>query len=439
MPPQNPGCFYRPSTRLADLQTALLIVVMLLMTVLTSSSYDQALASSVHEQLRPSAAPRPTEADRLQIWNVSLRLVREPYDTAFNWRTAFTRMAQYEYAPDVISVLEVPWHRRGDVSTEIENNLGAGYEFAHADAHTDPCRSSGTMTNNERRTLCGNTMIFWRTPRLTSICDPTCQVMRWRGWENSSPTADDCATNRHPNPDHIAVRLRDTEQNRVVTVASVHFPNDPTKCLAKNLKEMNDMFEADTTWRNRPLTVVAGDFNEHPDPRHDDDDEATYRLQWRREENQACWYKRFSVHHGSTDSCSLQLSGSWSFPYHDVMWVEHSDAPADICKQWTLGNEFPEGLAAADKCDEGTQPQVKKRIDFMWVRYETSDGTAITTDAKDFARAQVDAASVDQGFYDPDPAVADDEVRYSDHRALHLRVFWCSPDAVLGGFATPCS
>jgi len=389
----------------------------------------------------PSSPPRPgliqappsTNSDQVDVWNVSLRLVRSFKGSALgpnDWKKAFARMAEYEVRPDVISVLEVPWHRRGDVLDVIETKLGNAdgkeYAFVHADAGTPRCRTgSGDQPGS---TGCGNTMIVFLKERLRKICsDGKCQILRWAKIED--PGNRSCST-RSSVPDQIAVRLKDVDQDKAIVVASMHLGSgDPKECVAPNLKLMNKLIEADADFRSRPLSVVLGDFNEHSDPRSTDPDADVE--QWRRETKHACWYKRFSGNEAD-GGCSITVGRSFSFPYYDTMFVENSDEGGIFCNQWTLGNAKLGGSNTnADSCSSR-----KKRIDYLWVRYETSDGSAIKVSDMSYARTQIAAASVDQGFFDPTPDQPNsgDEVRYSDHRALHARINWCA----VSGKPTPC-
>ncbi len=387
---------------------------------------------------RTLLAGADTGANQLQFWNVSLRLVNPP-DTNWDktvWKSAFDRMAEYANRPDIISVLEVPWHRRGDVMGEIEADLGVTnaeeYKFVHTDAKSPDCK---TGTGDEDGKLaCGNTMIVFRVGRVHRVCDTSgCEPpLRWKKYEQSP---DGKCSSRAPYDDLIAVRLYDELQKKHLVVVSLHLgADDPQECVAPNLEKMNNKVEYN--YAQRPLTIVAGDFNKHPDPRYKDDSKAS---SWRREERKACWYKRFSQTHPD-GGCSLTLTQEWSFPYYDAIWVTNSSGPDDICDQWTSQNGRlggASGTAAANDCDNANENFKHKRIDYIWLRYETPDGVAIEED-KAYADAQIEVASADRGFFDPSPANQDsgDEIRYSDHRALHALIYWCSPST---NRPTPCS
>lgn len=378
------------------------------------------------------AAPAATSSDQLQFFNMSARLVKSSTyaATGLNWRAGFHRMAEYPYLPDVISVLEVPLPKRKKVLLAIEEALGANYGWVHSDSSIPVC--TGTLDEDLRANECGNTMIAFRIGRIAKHCEG-CGVKSWAPFnqQQSQPCA------QRGNETHMMVRLLDREQAKILTVVPVHFdPGLDISCLGLNIKKLNDMLEADPLWRDRPMTVVLGDFNEHPDPRHDDggkDD--PNEASWRKEEQKACWYKRFSLQ-TADDGCDPGASGTgWSFPYSEAIGLRNGTGTDDICSEWTFSNKF--GLSAGPRADAdlcNPEGRKRKRIDHIWVRYETSDGAAITEPSSAWIDAQIVEAAVDRGWYDPPSG---DPVKYSDHRMMHARFSWCAAQSA--GFATPCS
>ena len=379
------------------------------------------------------AAPAETSSDQLQFFNISLRLVNaDTYaETGLDWRTGFARMAEYSYLPDVISVLEVPLPKRRAVLGVIEEKLGADYGWVHSDT-TIPACADPAMRDQTRIDTCGNTMIAFRIGRIEKNCEG-CAIKSWVPFNQQQKQP--CA--QRGNATHVMARLRDIAQDKFVTVVPVHFdPGLDLDCLALNIKKLNDILEADVLWRNRPMTVVLGDFNEHPDPTHDDPVPAEsaaaveWMSSWRKEEQKACWYKRFSL---QTDdaACDAGTSGEWSFPYSDTIGLLHGTGTDAICPQWTHSNQMRFGQReAADDC---YKLKKKKRIDQLWVRYERSDGTAITDSSDAWRRAQILEGAVDRGWTQSSSGTT---VLYSDHRMFHTRLSWCGAQA--SGLDTPC-
>jgi hypothetical protein len=372
----------------------------------------------------PAAAqPSFTTENELQIWNTSLKLVNYPDDWDGDWRLVFRRMtaAQGDEAtptprPDIISILEVPWDMRKKVMAEVEETLGTtdatDYASVHVDAKTPYCK--GIKSPSKKLVDCGNTLVAYRVARLGVECpNGSCRVMRWKQILRGSNGG--CSA-RNPYIDQIAVRLNDLAQDRVVTFVSLHLSSKNPHCVGPSLKDMNDRLEGSDVWRDRPLTIVAGDFNEKPDQAN------------RNEEDPACWYRSFAAHH--SEDCTIDSGDEYSFPYFDLVWAKNSDSTEAICNHWTFGHN-PLKQENDPDCSLSAG-----RIDYLWSRYEASDGTAITFDdpaaAKEYAHSQTSRSWTDRGYAD----TGSTNVRYSDHRALFATVFWCSPTATS---ATPCS
>lgn len=379
-----------------------------------------------------AAAPTPT--DQLQFFNISLRLVNSDNyaETGLNWRAGFGRMAEYGTLPDVITVLEVPLPKRKKVLRVIEAKLGTNFGWIHSDTAIGEC-ADPALPDRARIDTCGNTMIVFRIGRLEKNCEG-CDVETWIPFNQQKKQP--CA--QRGKATHVMARLRDRDQNKFVTVVPVHFdPGLNEDCLALNLKKLNDLQEANPLWRDRPMTVVVGDFNEHPDPTHDDpvpadpDVAAEWMASWRKEEQKACWYKRFSLQVDDT-ACDAGTSGEWTFPYSDTIGLLHGTGTEAICPQWTHSNQMK--FAAREAADDCYGGKKKKRIDYLWVRYERSDGTAITDASDAWMRAQILEAAVDQGWFRSSTGAT---VLYSDHRMLHARLSWCGAQA--RGLDTPCS
>lgn len=383
----------------------------------------------------PAESQENADANLIQVWNVSLHLVdktdAQVAATNASWRSAFKEIAATTtYTPDLISVLEAPFRDKGTVLQEIEKRLDADYDTVHSDKTSSACRT--TRSDN-----CGNTLMVYRTARFQQVCPGgMCEVLRWPRIENGDKN---CGT-AEPNPGQLAAQFLDKDQEKKLVFVSLHLPAQaPPKCMAPNVKRMNDLVEK--KWKTRLLTIVAGDFNEPPDDHgalgrdaatHDQSYE-----EWRKETDPSCWYRKMSQSH-TGDDCTTLAGSDWTFPYYDTVWEKQAGTnPSDeICRKWTLGNA---GVPAAndewDRCDSR-----KNRVDYIWVRYETPDGMAVRKDAGDvYPDQQIHSADVDKGYFDPTPDQfgSGDEVRYSDHRALWAVVYWCSP--AVAAADTPCA
>lgn len=352
-----------------------------------------------------------TSAEQIQIWNVSLKLVNSTTeqinDPAAPWRDAFEAMASsgYQHKPDLITVLEVPFKDQGEVKEEIELRFSEPYGSVHSDYGVTYCE-------NNRSNDCGNTLLVWRAARFSKVVNASgaAEVQRWAQFDdnNADGDCDDSGDlNKHDTtvvPDQIAARLNDNLKAKALVLSGLHLANGaPPSCVAKNLKKVSDLLES--TWSNRPLTVVTGDFNEPVDPHH----LTETNDHWRRETDTGCWYEQFSALHVERSTC--QLFSSW---YYDAIWAENAGAnPHDgICRHWTIGN-LKATYGTADGCGSAV-----KRIDYMWIRYEDASGARQELSLGQI-QDKIEEAGTDRYQENVTPAE-----RYSDHRALYMRVRW---------------
>lgn len=361
----------------------------------------------------PAQTQGNTTSEQIQIWNASLKLVNSTgAGTETAWKAAFKEMAssQYQYRPDLITVLEVPFKDQDVVKTYAENTLGAQYGSVHSDYGV-------TFCENNRSNDCGNTMLLWRSARLSKVSDASgaAEVERWAQFsdKNGDGDCDDAGDlNKHDGvvvPDQIVARLKDDVKGKALVFSGVHFQEGATDaCLARNLKKVSDFFES--RWPNRPLTVVTGDFNENVDIHAHD---ATYGNEhWRKETDTSCWYEQFSALRPDRTACQL-----FSSHYYDAVWAENPDPTVNhgICRHWTKANEETQYTTADDACTSD-----RGRIDFVWIRYEDSTGTRIEYSLTGI-QAKIEQAGADRGYYETSTG---ERQRYSDHRALHARIRW---------------
>lgn len=354
---------------------------------------------------------QPTSPEQIQVWNTSLKLVNSTAeqinDPTAPWRDAFEAMgsSEYQYRPDLITVLEVPFKDQDEVKQEIELRFGEPYGSVHSDYGV-------TFCENNRSNDCGNTLLVWRAARFSKVTNASgvAEVQRWAQYDdnNGDGDCDDSGDlNKHETtvvPDQIAAKLKDAAKGKTLVLAGLHLANGaPPACVAKNLKKVSDHLES--TWPNRPLTVVTGDFNEPVDPHHLSE-ESTH---WRPETDTGCWYEQFSALHPDRSTC--QLFTSW---YYDAIWAENAGAnPSDgICRHWTIGN-LKATYSTADGCGSAV-----KRIDYIWVRYEDSTGAR-----QELSLAQIQQ-KIEEAGTDRYQESTPEAERYSDHRALYTRVLW---------------
>lgn len=402
-----------------------------------------------------AAAGTTTDGVRgINVWKVSLRMVDPPAGWEGAWKGAFKQMASDPYLPDVVTALEVPDGREADVVEELRVALGVAvgtYASTHVDDGNTYCEGRGTAAKPASKD-CGNTMIIFRKSRFTRICDsklgPNNCAERWK---HVYKTDGSCGS--QPLYDNqLAIRLADSLDKdsagnpRRFVVAGVHWPTGLTpSCVLDNLKRMNDRLEQ--AWPTRVITFLTGDFNAKPMVAPENPPQfSTANRDWRQEgrkadgtpdpAKKACWYQRLSATVG--DVCSDALGRS--FPYYDAVWEEGGPARLTsvddpICTQWTKYTHDDADGTAYDPASQGTHDSCQSdngRIDFIWVRFEDSSGTAIDVSDKAYPQSQILEAKTDRGWFLSDAGTAK---LYSDHRSLSSVVLWCAPTT----YRTPCS
>lgn len=318
-------------------------------------------------------------------------------------------MAVNEFKPDIIMVQEIAWQDgTGEIKIfmdELKRQIGTHYAYVHGDDPVfDPNNSIGPGAN----------AVIYNTNRLSKQ-----EAKIWRAVKGSACNEDGTA--------QLGVDFLDKAQNKHVVVASMHTPG---QCVAENT--FRAAVEVDTLEAVRRMTVIGGDLNQRPDTHGED-------LENGLEIDPNCWYRRFSpVHSNETlDGESCGIYSSIIDRYYDTAWLSSGGATnpaiAEFCEQFTRIAEFaassPDLHDAANSCtdivDKNNNPGSdglldKNRIDYIWVSWENSLGTAERPPVAALAATRVAYASADLGV-DPHPL---DLTNYSDHRAVHALLTW---------------
>lgn len=179
------------------------------------------------------------------------------------------------------------------------------------------------------------------------------------------------------------------------------------------------------------MTLIGGDFNQRPD-KHGET--AANGL----ETDPDCWYREFSHGHGSTTLAGETCESNTSVynTHYDTAWLHAGGATnpavAEFCQQFTRLEEFaatsPDLHDAANSCTDivdgpgnpGSDGKLdKNRIDYIWVSWENSSGSAYRPGSA-VAATHVPYASADLGI-DPSPLNLES---YSDHRGVEALIGW---------------
>lgn len=339
----------------------------------------------------------------------------------------FHRLQQFSYRPDIILASEVPFCTRsncGDSACfEDDSILGSSRSFltmlnaVAPGVEYDLIHAEGPPRYREP----ADVLIAFRTDRFSYEED---DVHTWQELDG-----DGCLGPEQWPPGEsfggqwmLAVRFWDAWQSRHVVAASVHF-NHRTDCVEENLRRFQA--QVDDTWdplegQSRDMIIIGGDFNERPCGSLSED-------RCRAEPSADPWYQAMSEAYGG------------DLHYHDTVWTRNH-VPSlgrnnPICTQWTRTNAIRFDEAAVDQCDydcedDGqfpTEPECKphKRVDYLWVRWESPDGTVLSADnTPGFdASAWIPNARADQGYFGSiikSPGTG----LYSDHRAVHAVLRW---------------
>ncbi|MDQ3952773.1 MAG: hypothetical protein M3279_07410 [Actinomycetota bacterium] len=352
-----------------------------------------------------AAAPPATTVGQFKVFNVSLALVKctQRKTCTGEWKTFFQRLADKEYRPDVVNILEVPFIKKDVVLDQLAAATGTDVG-RWGEVHSDKGTDCTDPANREILMDCGNNMVVWHYDKFAKLAGH-----RFLRTENVNG---ECDPKTVQTSKDVAVALQEKDltgtpiAGRILVSAAVHYPNDISNNTLMCLQAALDKTEADldSHFDSRPLTVVSGDYNEAA---FKTGGEVTDRPR-RREVCLDDWYRSWSVPVPTkrTDGCTPEPGNDFAGAYLDVVRWKHYDDPEDqFCWEWTYSN-----LEATDQpglCTSG-----KNRIDFMWIRRESSTGMPVT-DAS-ILGTTVLSAGTDRGYYQ-DPAWS---TRYSDHRAL---------------------
>ncbi|MDQ4145093.1 MAG: hypothetical protein M3198_15405 [Actinomycetota bacterium] len=372
----------------------------------------------------PAQAARvdgPSAAGEVQVWNASLRLVGctqrgdcppgHDANTSY-WKQFFDRAAdstRYPIGPDVFILHEAPKEKASIIMDVIRARVGGTWTFRHSDPEEKDC---ATIAD------CGNSMVAWRTDKFDYDSE-----RRWKLlWRPDSAGCRESALKRA-----IAVRLTEEATLNKIVFAGLHlWKLDGQNCTERNVSRAEAQLAA--AWSSRPVTVLAGDFNKLA---HECGgagncaDRGVATSEWRRERNAddgdghdelACWYKALAARHSPSSDADC---GDYSFDaeYYDAIWERErsSDPTYGICASWTFDNveRDTDQTGGANSCES-----LQKRIDFLWVRWETSPGIPTDFGAGEVPAEKLANANTDRGWAS---AFSD---KYSDHRALRARISW---------------
>lgn len=376
------------------------------------------LAALLTVALLPSpagAAQGTTGAGNVQVWNASLRLVRCTQDSTCPpgngefttyWKQFFDRAAdgsRYPDMPDVFVLHEAPKQKASTVMDIIRARVGGSWTYRHSD-----------QSECSRIADCGNTMIVWRTGKLSFE-----DVLRWK----LNPDGNGCtdfATKRG-----VAVKLSEDATANKIVIAGVHlYKSDGQDCTEANVQRAN--WQIENRWPMRPITVLSGDFNKmaHECGMPGSPKCSAPNSEWRSERNSddsdsheelACWYKGLGARYETTGDADCS-DFSFDQSYYDVIW-EHERAKLThgICASWTFDNvdRDTDQDGGADSCQSD-----QKRIDFMWVRWENPSGDALEYGTQEVPSDKLVNANTDKGW-----AWTFDD-KYSDHRAMRAQLSW---------------
>lgn len=395
--PQRPRSAAKLRTRLSvpALQIATAVCVAVLLAACTSTGDGE------------TTAREPEPSRPLRVWTVNIEHLLPEH----NWRLLFERMDATDTAPDVLFVQEL--------SEPEARTFARGFRrhFAGADS-----------TYAYRHASRGDTLIAWRRTRFRlaheqTSPEPDDNVVQWAPW--STPDCD----GRDPRllEGVIALRLWDALEEKPVVATSVHFGRGYAQpCMAKNVASLDTLLER--KWPQRALTLLAGDFNSHPDTRGSLEPPRE-PLSTGRQEDPDCWYRTLSA---ADDNELLHRRDReddrdcTNDPYYVDALDAYFDAVAvatapslslEICRQWTsIHGGATHGSACTDTDGDGLRD--RGRIDYIWVRWENADGDPVRTPvdaARLIAEATADLLCITERCADR---------RYSDHRGVSALIAW---------------
>lgn len=366
--------------------------------------------------------PPNTGLTQLQVWDINIK----GYHT--RGRDFVERMRQNPFAPDIITVNELPLAARNRMMEDIGDVLGGDYEIVHSD---------GGVSDETQR---GNNAVIYNQNRLAQVGEPA----TWRARTGTTV----CTSGKYQLAvDFVDTAYPDVLDPKHVLVAAVHFEGgDSQNCLRANTVRTDEELEG--LEDHRDLTIIGGDFNERPVTTSIDPIQPVRSAGL--EIDPDCWYREFSAAHldiriGDPGTTLIEPCPTTQINrYYDTVWVYPGSgggtnpAAPTMCEQWTFADDNlrsvgqRSGGTACTKYD-ALELHGFGRIDFIWVGWETSSGDPFLPPVN-VATGFVDYASADLGFNPeqlvppPTPDTADPEVipgeAYSDHRAVQALLTW---------------
>ncbi|MDQ4095925.1 MAG: endonuclease/exonuclease/phosphatase family protein, partial [Actinomycetota bacterium] len=327
----------------------------------------------------------------LTVWTANL----EHLFPEHNWRTFVERVAAAPRAPDLLFLTEVTRGETHTVVDALQEGVGSNYLFEH--------------------TTTGSNAVVWSTDRFgdAAVGNP----LLWKPYGDIG-----CREPSTSDPSEVVgVRLRDAQAGKGVVAVAVHWGKTwAAECMEKNISALDA--KIDELGRTRPLTIVAGDFNAHPDKQPVPGDPSAETLESGRETDPDCWYRAFSALHDETlqnprpneddSDCSNDPNYSKSSDsYVDTVFA--ANEPDALCEQWTSihGGPVAGGTSCTDLNDDDLRD--RGRIDYIWVRWDDGHGEVVVPDAAEIRRLIPDAAADQLCILDSCA-----ETRYSDHRGV---------------------
>lgn len=360
--------------------------------------------------------------DSLQVWTANLRKMNHLGSPRI-WKKFVRKVDNLQRKPDIIALNEVcnndfggtRGNDAGQFVRFLEDKIKVNYEYRHAGYRRQPCTEA-------------NSMIVWRGSRFDLARRP--RFVRWYALTDKKNDGNyACTPNDGHNLRQIAAALWDRRQKKVVVAASLHVQViNARRCINENVVTMDRLFEK--LRRKRALTIVAGDFNQTPQRESPEaGDETAAGL----EVDPSCWYRSMSVLTVS-DRRQCPANGAHRLGHYAARTDKYIDAvraqnhgplagttESGICDEWTHTKSFAgTGTACTDISGERDRPDGladRGRIDYIFARWERKNGKP-----REFDHLQ--AQDMIKGAF----ADKTQPPRYSDHRAVRARIFWCLPE-----------
>ncbi len=329
------------------------------------------------------------------LWAANLEHLLPEHD----WTQFVERAGARPLPPDLLFLSELTTSEAATVVEALREDLGVTYAFEHAPI--------------------GNNAVVWNSERFGE--DAAGAPLLWEPWG-----AVGCRAPSESDPSEvIGVRLEDRESGVPVVAVAVHWGRTwAAECMEKNLSSLDRLVER--RWSDRPLTVVAGDLNAHPEKRPAPGAPETEDLESGRETDPDCWYRGFSALHDQTLAVSRPTEddrdcaddphySQHADSYYDSVYVANGNA--GLCDEWTSIHGAPasEGSSCTDTNGDGLRD--RGRIDFIWLRWEDGDGDALRPPELEADEQVVEASADPVCILD-----ACSETRYSDHRAVFAEI-----------------